>query len=145
MGRAEALQAVVIDDEGQVVQFLVAGEDQRFPVGALVPFAVGRETENTAGFTPELLGQGQAGGQRQAVAEASRGKEDVIQRQDIKNMYVTNLSAMPGDMEKQLNLQQMADVIAGLEKAANHADEVKARREVDHAHDQHREILVRLK
>jgi len=39
------------------------------------------------------------------------GKEDVIQRQDIKNMYVTNLSAMPGDMEKQLNLQQMADVI----------------------------------
>jgi putative membrane-bound dehydrogenase-like protein len=39
------------------------------------------------------------------------GKEDVIQRQDIKNMYVTNLSAMPGDMEKQVNLQQMADVI----------------------------------
>jgi putative membrane-bound dehydrogenase-like protein len=39
------------------------------------------------------------------------GKEDVIQRQDIKSMYVTNLSAMPGDMEKQVNLQQMADVI----------------------------------
>jgi len=39
------------------------------------------------------------------------GKEDVIQRQDIKNMYVTNLSAMPGDMEKLVNLQQMADVI----------------------------------
>ena len=39
------------------------------------------------------------------------GKEDVIQRQDIRNMYVTNLSAMPGDLEKQINLQQMADLI----------------------------------
>jgi putative heme-binding domain-containing protein len=39
------------------------------------------------------------------------GKEDVIQRQDIKQMYVTNLSAMPGDLEKQIDLQQMADLL----------------------------------
>jgi len=39
------------------------------------------------------------------------GKEDVIQRQDIRNMYVTNLSAMPGDLENQVNLQQMADLL----------------------------------
>jgi len=39
------------------------------------------------------------------------GKEDIIQRKDIKQMYVTNLSAMPGDLEKQIDLQQMADLL----------------------------------
>jgi putative heme-binding domain-containing protein len=39
------------------------------------------------------------------------GKEDVIRRQDIRNMYVTNLSAMPGDIEKQVSVQQMADLL----------------------------------
>ncbi len=39
------------------------------------------------------------------------GKEDVIQRKDIKNMYVTNLSAMPGDLEKEISPQQMADLL----------------------------------
>ena len=39
------------------------------------------------------------------------GKEDVIQRKDIKQMYVTNLSAMPADLEKQIDLQQMADLL----------------------------------
>jgi putative heme-binding domain-containing protein len=39
------------------------------------------------------------------------GKEDVIQRKDIKQMYVTNLSAMPGDLEKQIDVQQMADLL----------------------------------
>ena len=39
------------------------------------------------------------------------GKQDIIQRQDIRNMYVTNLSAMPGDLEKQIGLQQMADLL----------------------------------
>jgi putative heme-binding domain-containing protein len=42
------------------------------------------------------------------------GKQDVIQRQDIKNMYVTNLSAMPGDLEKQVSVQQMTDLLAYL-------------------------------
>jgi len=35
----------------------------------------------------------------------------VIQRKDIKQMYVTNLSAMPGDLEKQIDVQQMADLL----------------------------------
>jgi putative heme-binding domain-containing protein len=39
------------------------------------------------------------------------GKEDVIRRTDIKNMYVTNLSAMPADLEKQIDTQQMADLL----------------------------------
>jgi putative membrane-bound dehydrogenase-like protein len=42
------------------------------------------------------------------------GKEDVIQRQDIKNMYVTNLSAMPADLEKQISVDQMANLLAFL-------------------------------
>ena len=39
------------------------------------------------------------------------GKEDIIQRKDIKQMYVTNVSAMPGDLEKQISKQQMADLL----------------------------------
>ena len=39
------------------------------------------------------------------------GKEDIIQRKDIKQMYVTNVSAMPGDLEKQITRQQMADLL----------------------------------
>jgi putative heme-binding domain-containing protein len=39
------------------------------------------------------------------------GKQDVIQRKDIKSMYATNLSAMPGDLEKQINIQQMSDLL----------------------------------
>jgi putative membrane-bound dehydrogenase-like protein len=42
------------------------------------------------------------------------GKEDVIPRQDIKNMYVTNLSAMPPDLEKQISVDQMANLLAYL-------------------------------
>jgi putative membrane-bound dehydrogenase-like protein len=44
------------------------------------------------------------------------GKEDVIQRKDIKEMYATNLSAMPGDLEKQIDIQQMADLLAYLKE-----------------------------
>jgi putative heme-binding domain-containing protein len=39
------------------------------------------------------------------------GKETVIARKDIKRMYVANLSAMPADLEKQVDVQQMADVL----------------------------------
>jgi putative heme-binding domain-containing protein len=45
------------------------------------------------------------------------GKEDVIQRKDIKGMYVTNVSAMPGDLEKQIDVQQMADLLEFLKTA----------------------------
>jgi putative membrane-bound dehydrogenase-like protein len=45
------------------------------------------------------------------------GKEDVIQRQEIRRMYVTNLSAMPGDVEKQVTVDQMADLLEYLKSA----------------------------
>ena len=45
------------------------------------------------------------------------GKEDIIQRKDIKQMYVTNLSAMPGDLEKRIDVQQMADLLEFLKTA----------------------------
>ncbi|HKW97303.1 MAG TPA: PVC-type heme-binding CxxCH protein [Bryobacteraceae bacterium] len=45
------------------------------------------------------------------------GKEDIIQRNDIKQMYVTNVSAMPGDLEKQIDVQQMADLLEFLKTA----------------------------
>jgi hypothetical protein len=32
-------------------------------------------------------------------------------------MYVTNLSAMPGDLEKRIDLQQMADLLEFLKTA----------------------------
>jgi putative membrane-bound dehydrogenase-like protein len=39
------------------------------------------------------------------------GKEDVIQRREIRNMYATSLSAMPADLEKQVDVQHMADLL----------------------------------
>jgi len=45
------------------------------------------------------------------------GKEDILQRKDIKDMYVTNVSAMPGDLEKQIDIQQMADLLEFLKTA----------------------------
>jgi putative membrane-bound dehydrogenase-like protein len=39
------------------------------------------------------------------------GKEDVIRREDINDMHVTNLSAMPADLEKEVSVQQMADLL----------------------------------
>ena len=45
------------------------------------------------------------------------GKEDILQRKDIKQMYVTNVSAMPGDLEKQIDVQQMADLLEFLKTA----------------------------
>jgi putative membrane-bound dehydrogenase-like protein len=45
------------------------------------------------------------------------GKQDVIQRKDIKSMYVTNLSAMPEDLEKQVDANQMADLLGYLKNS----------------------------
>ncbi|PYV85043.1 MAG: hypothetical protein DMG05_23515 [Acidobacteria bacterium] len=39
------------------------------------------------------------------------GKEMIIPRKEIKRMYVANLSAMPADVEKQVDTQQMADLL----------------------------------
>jgi putative membrane-bound dehydrogenase-like protein len=39
------------------------------------------------------------------------GKETIIPRIDIRRMYVANLSAMPADLEKHVDVQQMADLL----------------------------------
>jgi putative heme-binding domain-containing protein len=45
------------------------------------------------------------------------GKEDVIRRDDIKEMRITNLSAMPADLDKQVSVDQMADLLKFLKTA----------------------------
>jgi putative heme-binding domain-containing protein len=45
-----------------------------------------------------------------------QGKKDVIPRAEIKQMYVSNLSAMPEDLDKEISPSQMADLIAYLRK-----------------------------
>lgn len=39
------------------------------------------------------------------------GKEHVIRRQDITGFYAANLSAMPEDLEEQVDVQQMSDLL----------------------------------
>jgi putative membrane-bound dehydrogenase-like protein len=45
------------------------------------------------------------------------GVEDVIQRKDIKSMRATNLSAMPPDLETQVNEREMVDLIRYIKTA----------------------------
>ena len=41
-----------------------------------------------------------------------KDQEDVIERDKIKNMYASNLSAMPSDLEKQVSVDEMGDLLA---------------------------------
>ena len=45
------------------------------------------------------------------------GEEDVIQRDDIKSMRATNLSAMPEDLETQVSEEEMADLMRYMKTA----------------------------
>ena len=45
------------------------------------------------------------------------GKEHVIRREDIRNFYAANLSAMPGDLEEQVDVQQMSDLLEYIKTA----------------------------
>ena len=45
------------------------------------------------------------------------GREQVIRRQDIVDFFAANLSAMPGDLEQQVDIQQMSDLLAYLKSA----------------------------
>jgi putative membrane-bound dehydrogenase-like protein len=44
------------------------------------------------------------------------GKQDTVARKDIRKIYATNLSAMPGDLEKQVSVEQMADLLEYLKR-----------------------------
>ena len=39
------------------------------------------------------------------------GRQEIIQRKDIRDLYATSLSAMPEDLETRINIQQMADLL----------------------------------
>jgi len=45
------------------------------------------------------------------------GRDDVIRRADIKDMLITNLSAMPADVDKQVTVGEMTDLLAFLKTA----------------------------
>ncbi len=45
-----------------------------------------------------------------------QGKKDVIPRSEIRQMFVSNLSAMPEDLDKEVPPEQLADLIAYLKK-----------------------------
>ncbi|MEO7651739.1 MAG: c-type cytochrome, partial [Bryobacteraceae bacterium] len=45
------------------------------------------------------------------VLRHEEGKQDVIPRAQIKRMYATTLSAMPGDLDQQVSPRQMADLL----------------------------------
>lgn len=45
------------------------------------------------------------------------GKEQVVRRQDIVDFFAANLSAMPADLEQQVDIQQMSDLLAYLKSA----------------------------
>ncbi len=45
-------------------------------------------------------------------------EERVVPRSDIKKIYASNLSAMPADLEQQVDVQQMADLLALLTSGA---------------------------
>jgi putative heme-binding domain-containing protein len=46
-----------------------------------------------------------------------QGKQVTISRADIRDMYVSNLSLMPEDLDKQLSVQDVADLLAYLKNA----------------------------
>ena len=48
------------------------------------------------------------------VLRREGGEETVVPRARIRKMYASNLSAMPADLEQQIDLQQMADLLAYL-------------------------------
>lgn len=73
--------------------------------------------ETVSGQTLDGVIGPQGQGPTTITLKHEEGKQDVIQRQDIKNMYVTNLSAMPGDLEKQVSERQMADLLAYLKQS----------------------------
>jgi putative heme-binding domain-containing protein len=57
--------------------------------------------------------EGVMGAQTPATITLRReeGKESVIPRKEIKQMYVANLSVMPEDLDKQVDVPQMADLL----------------------------------
>ena len=52
------------------------------------------------------------------VLRQEEGRERVIPRDDVKRMYASTVSAMPADLDRTLQPQQMADLVAFLKRSA---------------------------
>ena len=63
------LEAVAVDDHGEVGELAVAGEHAGFPVAAFLQFAVAGHHENAPGGAADLAGDRHADRDRHAVAE----------------------------------------------------------------------------
>jgi hypothetical protein len=64
---AEPLQAIVVDQDRQIRQVVVASEDQRLQGRALLPFAVRGQAEDAVRFAFQPRRQRQTGGERETM------------------------------------------------------------------------------
>lgn len=62
LGGSEALQAILIDQNSEIVKIMMSQEDQRFPVGSFLPLAVGSEAIHASGFILQPISQGEPSG-----------------------------------------------------------------------------------
>src|SRR5258708_63744 len=67
--RAEALNLVVVDDDDQVVQFVVWREQRGFPNRTFVTLAVADHAEDAGGSAIPLCSNGHPGGDGKPVAQ----------------------------------------------------------------------------
>src|SRR5262249_40967367 len=76
--RAEALQIVVVDQHGEIVEAMMAGEDERFPRRAFLPFAVGGEADDARIAVSELESDRRTRGERKPRPQAARRERDIV-------------------------------------------------------------------
>ena len=74
--RAETLQAVMIDQDRQVVETVMGDKDCRFERRPFLPFAIGRQAEHASVDALQLRRESHTGRQRQTMAEAARGESN---------------------------------------------------------------------
>jgi len=74
-------------------------------------YAPGHAVTMTHGTASMTKGPGVTGWTASARTSVPTGCEDVIRRADITSMRVTSLSAMPADLDRQITIDQMADLL----------------------------------
>ncbi len=73
-GGPKSLKTIDIHQYRQILQTLMASEDQGLPARAFVPFSIRSEAEDMPRFALHALGQCQASGKRETVPKAA-GRE----------------------------------------------------------------------
>ena len=74
--RAQALNLVVVHDGDQVIEMMLRGKQDRFPVGTLVAFTVAEQTEDAPGLGIPLACQRHARCHGQTVPQRASGYFD---------------------------------------------------------------------